>query len=75
MVISWLLLAVSGIYFAAWLKPSFPDGKWFHFHRILMIASLLLTTVGFALIFIADKDNRPAGLITFDCVSYHNFCL
>lgn len=70
MVTSWLLLAVSGIYFAAWMKPAFPDGKWFQVHRALMLASLALTTIAFVLIFVSNKNSSPTGLITFDCVSY-----
>ena len=29
MLISWPLLAVSGIFFAAWMRPAMPNGEWF----------------------------------------------
>ena len=29
MIVAWPLLAVSGIFFAAWMKPALPNGEWF----------------------------------------------
>ena len=29
MLISWPLLAISGIFFAAWMRPALPNGEWF----------------------------------------------
>ena len=29
MLIAWPLLAVSGIFFAAWMRPALPNGEWF----------------------------------------------
>ena len=29
MLITWPLLAVSGIFFAAWMRPALPNGEWF----------------------------------------------
>lgn len=69
MIISWVVLAVSAIFFTAWLKPALIGGMWFQVHRAVMLLSLLLTMVGFMLIFIANKDNATPGLMTFHCVS------
>ena len=32
MLITWPLLAVSGIFFAAWMRPALPNGEWFKVH-------------------------------------------
>ena len=69
MIISFVLLAVSAIFFAAWLKPALTGGMWFQVHRATMLLSLLLTVTGFMLIFIANKDNPTPGLMSFHCVS------
>ena len=29
MLIAWPLLAISGIFFAAWMRPALPNGEWF----------------------------------------------
>ena len=29
MIVSWLLLAITGIFFASWMKPLLPNGEWF----------------------------------------------
>lgn len=29
MTIAWPILAVTGIFFAAWMKPALPNGEWF----------------------------------------------
>ena len=63
-----MVLGTVGIFFATWMKPSFPKGQWFQVHRALMLTSLLLVIIGVALAFIATKDNDPPGLILFDCV-------
>ena len=33
MLIAWPLLAVSGIFFAAWMRPALPNGEWFQVCR------------------------------------------
>ena len=35
MLITWPLLAVSGIFFAAWMRPALPNGEWFKVHLFL----------------------------------------
>ena len=64
MIIAWPVLAVMGIFFAAWMRPALPNGEWFQVHRAFMLASLLFGIVGFILIF-AAQYNRPSnpGLI------------
>ncbi len=69
MIISWLLLSSSGIFFAMWMKPAFADGMWFQLHRGLMIAGVVTEVAGFICIFVATKDNKIPGLIGFECVS------
>ena len=34
MLIAWPLLAVSGIFFAAWMRPALPNGEWFQVQYI-----------------------------------------
>ena len=34
MVLSWPLLVVIAIFFAAWMKPAMPNGQWFQVHTI-----------------------------------------
>ena len=29
MIISWPVLVVAAIFFAAWMKPALPNGEWF----------------------------------------------
>ena len=29
MIVAWPVLAVTGIFFAAWMKPALPNGEWF----------------------------------------------
>ena len=29
MILSWILFASTGIFFASWMKPSLPNGEWF----------------------------------------------
>ena len=64
MIIAWPVLAVTAIFFAAWMRPALPNGEWFQVHRALMLASLFMGVVGFILIF-AAQYNRPTdpGLI------------
>ena len=68
MVIAWPLLAVTAIFFAAWMKPALQEGKWFQFHRALMIMSLVIAMIGFVLVFVANRNNSRPGLIEFKCV-------
>ncbi len=73
MIISWLLLSSSGIFFAMWMKPVFANGMWFQLHRGLMIAGVVTEVAGFICIFVATKDNKIPGLIGFECVSNYIF--
>ena len=34
MLIAWPLLAVSGIFFAAWMRPALPNGEWFQVSKM-----------------------------------------
>ena len=69
MTVAWSFLAVIGIFFSSWTKPAFPTGQWFQFHRALMVSALVIASVGFVLVFIANKGNDPPGLIQFtSCV-------
>lgn len=65
MITSWLLLATSGIFFAAWMKPVLPDGEWFIAHRLLMIGSLIVGVLGFMLPFIANAHYVVPGFLYF----------
>ena len=65
MTIAWLALAMSGAFFAAWMKPVFPNGEWFLAHRILMVGSLIVGVLGFIFPFIAHARSPTPGLISF----------
>ena len=65
MIISWLLLATSGIFFASWMKPVLPNGEWFNAHRILMVGSLVVGVLGFIFPFIANAQYVIPGFINF----------
>ncbi|KAL5487302.1 hypothetical protein EMCRGX_G019886 [Ephydatia muelleri] len=62
MLISWPLLAVTGIFFAAWMKPALGPPpmppKWFTIHRVLMLASMFIGAAGFVPIFIANYGTK-----------------
>ncbi len=64
MIIAWPVMAVTAIFFAAWMRPALPNGQWFQVHRILLLGSILIGVIGFILIFVANKNNSPPGLIT-----------
>ena len=64
MIIAWPLLAVTAIFFAAWMRPALPNGEWFQVHRAVMLGSLFIGAVGFLLIFVGSRDNPTPGLIT-----------
>ena len=65
MLIAWPLMAVSAIFFAAWMRPALPNGEWFQIHRFLMSGSIVVASIGFVLIFVANRNNSPnPGLIT-----------
>ena len=34
MILSWPVLVVAAIFFAAWMKPALPNGEWFQVHYI-----------------------------------------
>ena len=90
MLIAWPMLAVTAIFFAAWMKPALPNGEWFQVsrqtdrqtdirvteyfllqvHRAFMIASIVIASVGFILIFVASKDNEDPGLVDTTDVSH-----
>eukprot|EP00731_Ephydatia_muelleri_P018005 Em0011g45a len=63
MVVAWPVLAVTGIFFAAWMKPVLRNGWWFQVHRAIMMLSLFTAGVGFLVIFVANKDYTIPGLI------------
>jgi hypothetical protein len=65
MLIAWPLMAVTAIFFAAWMRPALPNGEWFQIHRLLMSGSIIVAVIGFVLIFIANRNNDPPGLISF----------
>ncbi|XP_064386736.1 putative ferric-chelate reductase 1 isoform X3 [Halichondria panicea] len=52
MIIAWPLLATIGIFFATFMRPALPNGEWFQVHRVLMLISLVITLIGFILIFV-----------------------
>lgn len=64
MVLAWPVLAWLGIGMARHMKPALPNGGWFLLHRILVISSLFVTCLSFALIFIAFRNTDIRGLIT-----------
>ena len=76
MTIAWLALAMSGAFFAAWMKPVLPNGEWFIAHRIFMVGSLIVGILGFILPFIAHARSPTPGLISFssDVSLYNNDC-
>ncbi|KAL5477647.1 hypothetical protein EMCRGX_G024472 [Ephydatia muelleri] len=66
MLITWPLLATTGIFFAAWMKPALPPplpATWFKIHRLFMLASLFIGAAGFIIIFVANVKTN--GLISF----------
>ena len=63
MIIAWPVLAVTAIFFAAWMRPALPNGQWFQIHRAFMLASLFIGAVGFMLIFVAQRNRPDPGLI------------
>ncbi|XP_019851677.1 PREDICTED: putative ferric-chelate reductase 1 [Amphimedon queenslandica] len=75
MITSWLLLATSGIFFAAWMKPVLPNGEWFIAHRILMIVSLFVGMLGFMLPFIANAQYVVPGFLYFSGLTAAHFVI
>eukprot|EP00731_Ephydatia_muelleri_P037926 Em0599g4a len=63
MVVAWPVLAVTGIFFAAWMKPVLRNGWWFQIHRSLMMSSVFVSSAALVLVFVANKDNPTPGLI------------
>ena len=64
MTIAWPLMAVTAIFFAAWMRPALPNGEWFQFHRFFMLGSIFVAIIGFVLIFVANRNREPyPGLI------------
>eukprot|EP00731_Ephydatia_muelleri_P023075 Em0015g658a len=67
MLITWPLLATTGIFFAAWMKPALPPpplpATWFKIHRLFMLASLFIGAAGFIIIFVANVQTQ--GVISF----------
>ena len=37
MLIAWPLLAISGIFFAAWMRPALPNGEWFQVNTYMYV--------------------------------------
>ncbi len=76
MLIAWPFMAVTAIFFAAWMRPALPNGQWFQIHRFVMSGSILVGLVGFVLIFIANRNNSPPGLITLGSANVsHDYVL
>ena len=66
MWISWPILGMTGIFFALWMRPIKPEGRWFQVHRALMVASLFVGALGVFFIFVAQYRRGPIrGLINF----------
>ena len=63
MLVAWLLLANTAIFFASYMRPALPNGEWFQVHRAFMITALFLGAAGFVLIFISQARSSPPGLI------------
>ena len=63
MLIAWPLMAVTAIFFAAWMRPALPNGEWFQVHRVLMVGSIVVASIGFILIFVAYRNGNPPGLL------------
>ena len=67
MLTAWVLLATSAVFFAAWMKPTLPNGEWFQVHRALMIGSLFAGACGFIFAFVAHAKNTTIpGIIDFN---------
>ena len=72
MLIAWPLMAVTAIFFAAWMRPALPNGEWFQIHRFLMSGSIVVASIGFVLIFIANRNNPVRGIITLGSDNVRN---
>ena len=46
MLIAWPLLAVSGIFFAAWMRPALPNGEWFQVCTCVCNCTMLVGALG-----------------------------
>lgn len=64
MLLAWPLLASTGIFIAAFMRPAMPEGKWFQAHRALMLASLFVAAAGLVLAFVSQLRSSTPGLIT-----------
>ena len=56
MIIAWPVLAVTGIFFAAWMRPALPNGEWFQ----VSPPSTFLETV--CLHLLMDSSSLPGSL-------------
>jgi len=63
MWVSWPVLGCTGIFYALWMRPVMPQGRWFYIHIILMLSSLVTGLLGMASIFASQY--RRKGLIDF----------
>ena len=52
MLFAWMVLVPIAIFMAGYTKYIFPNGEWFHAHRILNISAIVITLAGIAIIFI-----------------------
>ena len=64
MLLAWPLLASTGIFLAAFMRPALPEGRWFQGHRALMLASLFVGAVGVVLAFVSQIHSSVPGLIS-----------
>ena len=51
MLIAWPLLGVSGIFFAAWMRPALPKGQWFQ----VGVYKVISTSLSFYLLYPAPR--------------------
>ena len=72
MWLSWPVLGCTGIFYALWMRPRMPRGRWFLIHVSLMLFSLVTGFVGVACIFGAQY--RKKGLIDFADIVRINWC-
>lgn len=64
MIIAWPILSGTAIYFSAFMKPVLSKkGQWFYVHEGIMLASVILTAISIAIIFIAHVGRRVSGLV------------
>ena len=63
MMITWPILVNTAIFFASFMRPALPNGKWFQVHRGLMIGALFIGALAFMLAFISQLRSSTPGLV------------